>query len=86
MRFHVFLDWKNTDKWCFVNYKHLVGFVLVSAGLCSVLGSFARALAAAFLSDLFVFAIPEQFPGSETLEKPVSTLQAKKVKIWTTFS
>ena len=67
-----------------MNYKHLVGFVLVSAGLCSMLGSFARAFAAAFLSDLFVFTIPEEFPGSKTLEKPVSTLQAKKVKIWTT--
>lgn len=31
-----------------MNYKHLVGFVLVSAGLCSMLGSFARAFAAAF--------------------------------------
>lgn len=36
-----------------------------------------------FLSDLFVFAITQQFPGSKTLEKPVSTLQAEKVKIWT---
>lgn len=57
--------------------------MLVSECLGSMVGSCAREFASAFLRDLFVFAITQQFPGSKTLEKPVSTLQAEKVKIWT---
>ena len=39
--------------------------------------------ASAFFSDSCVFAVSQQFPGSRTLGKPVSTLPAEKGKIWT---
>lgn len=48
-----------------------------------MVGCRAGEFASAFSRDLFVFAITQQFPGSQTQEKPVSTLQAEKVKIWT---